>query len=54
MPNYVYENCQGEEVTVNVPIAERDNVDCGPCGKKMKRLIRFEGRVWAPTAGGTR
>lgn len=54
MPTYVYENCHGEQLELNVPIDERDNQECGPCGNLLKRKIVFKGLTWAPTAGGMR
>jgi len=60
MPNYDYEcetpNCDAEGilVTINCKMHERDTQFCAYCGNKRKRLISFNGLVWAPTAGGMR
>ena len=66
MPTYVYSSeclClddlskelpQFSEIELNLPIEQRDSVWCPKCGATLKRLIRFEGSVWAPTAGGMR
>lgn len=64
MPTYVYETCccripeDGgaylSEWELKVPVDKRDEQRCPFCSKKLKRLIRFEGSVWAPTAGGMR
>lgn len=60
MPTYVYENCHvieglEEDITErNVPMDERDDQTCYFCLKPLKRLLRFEGLVWAPSAGGMR
>lgn len=66
-PTYVYETCECEilescpcqeevpdEFELNVPVEERDRQWCQHCGMMLKRLLRFEGLVWAPTAGGMR
>ena len=56
MPTYVFEceYCKTGEFEKNVPMDERDHQWCDKCGIDLERKIRFTGRVWAPTAGGTR
>lgn len=46
LPIYTYKDKDGNEFELNVPIAERDNQG------DWKRVQRFSGSVWAPTAGG--
>jgi hypothetical protein len=62
MPNYSFK-CLYEdewhcpEFVVNLPIDKRDdsNVQCPNCKLYFtRRVIRFNGSVWAPTAGGMR
>ena len=56
MPIYDYEvckNCGRITDERRLPMEERDNQVC-VCGEPIKRLITFEGSVWAPTAGGMR
>ena len=57
MPNYSYKCYMDDtEFVANVPMEERDgNIQCPKCLKFfVKRVYRFTGAVWAPTAGGMR
>lgn len=58
MPNYAFKCIMDEtEFVKNLPMEERDdaNVQCPECGLYFtKRVLRFSGSVWAPTAGGMR
>ena len=64
MPTYVYATCHCripkdggaflKEYELNVPMDKRDEQRCPFCATPLVRRIRFTGRVWAPTAGGTR
>ena len=52
MPIYEFwcSDCQ-ETKELNVAIVERDKQIC-ECGEWLVRKLKFQGSVWAPTAGG--
>ena len=52
MPIYVYECADHGIQEHNVPVDERDSVNCYECKTPIVRRMVFRGAVYAPTAKG--
>lgn len=55
MPTYEYkcDECNHRFSLVK-SVKDRDTGECYNCKKQARRVLSFDGSVWAPTAGGYR
>lgn len=50
MPTYSFTCIECDETfDKNIPYSEIENVMCGKCGYRAKRVYSFTGLVWSPT-----